>query len=77
MPAYNLKALIKSIRACKTLAEERVSLLKALCVQAQLLTVTASLVQALIQNESAALRTAFREEDSFSRHANVAKVLYM
>lgn len=25
MPAYNLKALIKSIRACKTLAEERVS----------------------------------------------------
>ncbi|QRV74445.1 adaptin (adaptor HA1/AP1 adaptin gamma subunit) [Ceratobasidium sp. AG-Ba] len=52
---YNLKALIKGIRACKTLADER----------------------ALIQKESAAIRTSFKEEDSFARHNNIAKLLYI
>ncbi|KAJ2918673.1 hypothetical protein MD484_g1740, partial [Candolleomyces efflorescens] len=52
---YNLKALIKGIRACKTVADER----------------------ALIQQESAAIRASFREEDSFQRHHNVAKLLYI
>lgn len=56
MPGYyNLKALIKAIRSCKTLADER----------------------SLIQKESAAIRTAFKEEDSFSRHNNIAKLLYI
>ncbi|KAI5121894.1 hypothetical protein M0805_001098 [Coniferiporia weirii] len=55
MPYHNLKALIKAIRACKTLADER----------------------ALIQKESAAIRTSFKEEDSYARHNNVAKLLYI
>lgn len=55
MPYHNLKALIKAIRACKTLADER----------------------ALIQKESAAIRTSFKEEDSYTRHNNVAKLLYI
>ncbi|PWN54219.1 putative golgi adaptor HA1/AP1 adaptin gamma subunit [Violaceomyces palustris] len=52
---YNLKALIKAIRSCKTLADER----------------------SLIQKESAAIRTAFKDEDPFSRHNNIAKLLYI
>ncbi|KAJ7224397.1 adaptin N terminal region-domain-containing protein, partial [Mycena pura] len=48
-------ALIKGIRACKTVADER----------------------ALIQQESAAIRTSFKEEDSFARHNNIAKLLYI
>ncbi|KZT59921.1 Adaptor protein complex AP-1 gamma subunit [Calocera cornea HHB12733] len=52
---HNLKALIKAIRACKTLADER----------------------SLIQKESAAIRTSFKEEDSFLRHNNIAKLLYI
>ncbi|KAF8631901.1 hypothetical protein AX15_002159 [Amanita polypyramis BW_CC] len=51
----NLKSLIKGIRACKTVADER----------------------ALIQQESAAIRASFREEDSFQRYNNVAKLLYI
>ncbi|WVR07142.1 hypothetical protein IAU60_004183 [Kwoniella sp. DSM 27419] len=52
---YNLKALIKAIRSCKTLADER----------------------SVIQKESAAIRTAFKEEDSFARYNNIAKLLYI
>ncbi|GAA6036368.1 hypothetical protein JCM8097_001688 [Rhodosporidiobolus ruineniae] len=52
---YNLRALIKAIRATKTIADER----------------------NLIFQESAAIRTAFKEEDSFTRHNNVAKLLYI
>ncbi|EPQ32303.1 uncharacterized protein PFL1_00499 [Pseudozyma flocculosa PF-1] len=52
---YNLKALIKAIRSCKTLADER----------------------SLIQKESAAIRTAFKDEDPFARHNNIAKLLYI
>jgi AP-1 complex subunit gamma-1 len=33
--------------------------------------------RSLIQKESAAIRTAFKEEDSFSRHNNIAKLLYI
>ncbi|KAI5984304.1 adaptin N terminal region-domain-containing protein [Pisolithus albus] len=55
MPYYNLKSLIKGIRACKTIADER----------------------ALIQQESAAIRASFREEDSYARYNNVAKLLYI
>ncbi|UZJ54989.1 hypothetical protein CBS101457_004309 [Exobasidium rhododendri] len=52
---YNLKALIKAIRSCKTLAEER----------------------ALIQKESAAIRTSFKQADPFSLHNNISKLLYI
>ncbi|KAF8159667.1 adaptin N terminal region-domain-containing protein [Crassisporium funariophilum] len=55
MVYHNLKALIKGIRSCKTVADER----------------------ALIQQESAAIRASFREEDSFQRHNNIAKLLYI
>ncbi|KIK60420.1 hypothetical protein GYMLUDRAFT_43730 [Collybiopsis luxurians FD-317 M1] len=55
MVYHNLKALIKGIRGCKTVADERV----------------------LIQQESAAIRASFREEDSFARHNNIAKLLYI
>ncbi|KIM83121.1 hypothetical protein PILCRDRAFT_819890 [Piloderma croceum F 1598] len=55
MVYHNLKALIKGIRACKTVADER----------------------ALIQQESAAIRASFREEDTFARHNNIAKLLYI
>ncbi|KAM0755858.1 AP-1 complex subunit gamma-1 [Meredithblackwellia eburnea MCA 4105] len=55
MVFYNLKALIKAIRATKTIADER----------------------ALIVKESAVIRTSFKEEDSFTRHHNVAKLLYI
>jgi AP-1 complex subunit gamma-1 len=55
MVYHNLKALIKGIRSCKTVADER----------------------ALIQQESAAIRASFREEDSYARHHNVAKLLYI
>ncbi|KAH7885849.1 adaptin N terminal region-domain-containing protein [Phlebopus sp. FC_14] len=55
MVYHNLKALIKGIRACKTVADER----------------------ALIQQESAAIRASFREEDVFMRHNNIAKLLYI
>jgi AP-1 complex subunit gamma-1 len=48
-------ALIKAIRACKTLADER----------------------ATIQKESAAVRTAFKEDDASARHNNIAKLLYI
>jgi len=33
--------------------------------------------RALIQQESAAIRASFREEDSFYRYNNVAKLLYI
>ncbi|EST06595.1 Clathrin/coatomer adaptor, adaptin-like, N-terminal [Kalmanozyma brasiliensis GHG001] len=52
---YNLKALIKAIRSCKTQADER----------------------SLIQKESASIRTAFKDEDPFARHNNIAKLLYI
>ncbi|KAJ3227535.1 clathrin associated protein complex large subunit [Clydaea vesicula] len=52
---FRLKDLIKSIRACKTAADER----------------------AVIARESAAIRTAFKEENLDSRHQNVAKLLYI
>ncbi|KAK4057484.1 clathrin associated protein complex large subunit [Microbotryomycetes sp. JL221] len=55
MVFYNLKALIKAIRATKTIADER----------------------ALIVKESAVIRTSFKEEDSYTRHHNVAKLLYI
>ncbi|KAK7458900.1 clathrin associated protein complex large subunit [Stygiomarasmius scandens] len=55
MVYHNLKALIKGIRSCKTVADER----------------------ALIQQESAAIRASFREEDTFARHNNIAKLLYI
>lgn len=51
----NLKALIKAIRATKTLADER----------------------ALIQKESAAIRTSFREEEGSARYNNVRPFSYL
>ncbi|EJT53124.1 hypothetical protein A1Q1_00131 [Trichosporon asahii var. asahii CBS 2479] len=50
-----MSALIKAIRSCKTLADER----------------------SCIQKESAAIRTAFKEEDTYMRYNNVAKLLYI
>ncbi|PWN45146.1 golgi adaptor HA1/AP1 adaptin gamma subunit [Ceraceosorus guamensis] len=52
---YNLKALIKAIRACKTQADER----------------------ALIQKESAQIRSSFKQADPFALHNNIAKLLYI
>lgn len=53
----SLKSFIKSVRAAKTLADER----------------------AVIQKESAAIRTSFRENytDSYIRRQNVSKLLYL
>ncbi|KNZ52053.1 AP-1 complex subunit gamma-1 [Puccinia sorghi] len=51
----NLKALIKAIRATKTLADEL----------------------SVIQKESAAIRTSFKEEETAYRYNNVAKLLYI
>ncbi|KAF7309687.1 AP-1 complex subunit gamma [Mycena indigotica] len=39
--------------------------------------VTVADERALIQQESAAIRTSFKEEDSFARHNNIAKLLYI
>eukprot|EP01116_Phalansterium_solitarium_P022013 TRINITY_DN7106_c0_g1_i1.p1 TRINITY_DN7106_c0_g1~~TRINITY_DN7106_c0_g1_i1.p1 ORF type:complete len:812 (+),score=368.44 TRINITY_DN7106_c0_g1_i1:73-2508(+) len=50
-----LRDLIKSVRSCKTAADER----------------------AEIQKESAAIRTAFKEDAAEYRHRNVAKLLYI
>lgn len=33
--------------------------------------------RSVIQKESASIRTAFKEEDSFARHNNIAKLLYI
>jgi AP-1 complex subunit gamma-1 len=33
--------------------------------------------RALIQRESAAIRTSFKEEDAYARHHNIAKLLYI
>jgi len=53
--SIRLRELIKSVRQCKTAADER----------------------NVIAKESAALRNAFREQDSTYRHRNVAKLMYM
>ena len=50
-----LKDLIKSIRSCKTAADER----------------------AVIAKESAAIRTAFKEESNETRYINISKLLYI
>lgn len=52
---YNLRALIKGVRACKTLADER----------------------SLLQKESAAIRTSFKDDDAFLRYNNLSKLLYI
>jgi AP-1 complex subunit gamma-1 len=38
---------------------------------------TAAEERAVIQKESAALRTAFREQDTLYRHRNLAKLMYI
>lgn len=64
-----LKSFIKSVRAAKTIADERRILVLFECV----LTV---LIGAVIQKESAAIRTSFREEPSGNvRQQNVLKLL--
>ena len=52
---YNLRALIKGVRAFKTLADER----------------------ALLQKESAAIRTSFKDDDAYMRYNNLSKLLYI
>ena len=52
---YNLRSLIKGVRACKTLADER----------------------SLLQKESAAIRTAFKDDDVYARYNNLSKLLYI
>jgi len=52
---YNLRSLIKGVRACKTLADER----------------------ALLQKESAAIRTSFKDDDVYMRYTNLSKLLYI
>jgi AP-1 complex subunit gamma-1 len=63
-----LKSFIKSIRAAKTIADERTISL----------TENANRTGAVIQKESAAIRTTFREEPSgHVRQQNVLKLLYL
>ena len=50
-----MRALIKGVRACKTLADER----------------------ALLQKESAAIRTSFKDDDAYMRYNNLSKLLYI
>jgi AP-1 complex subunit gamma-1 len=64
-------ALIKGIRACKVSQELRQVYLLTFILQ------TVADERALIQQESAAIRASFREEDSFARHNNIAKLLYI
>jgi len=52
---YNLRSLIKGVRACKTLADER----------------------SLLQKESAAIRTSFKDDDAYMRYTNLSKLLYI
>lgn len=52
---YNLRSLIKGVRACKTLADER----------------------ALLQKESAVIRTSFKDDDAYMRYNNLSKLLYI
>jgi AP-1 complex subunit gamma-1 len=64
-------ALIKGIRACKVcpaIPSNRPSLTFYQTVADE---------RALIQQESAAIRASFREEDSYARHNNIAKLLYI
>lgn len=53
--SIRLRDLIRTVRECKTAADER----------------------AVIQKESAALRTAFKSTDTTYRYRNVAKLLYL
>lgn len=52
---YNLRSLIKGVRACKTIADER----------------------SLLQKESAAIRTSFKDDDTYLRYNNLSKLLYI
>lgn len=53
--SIKLRELIRSVRACKTAAEER----------------------AVVAQECALIRTAFKEEDTDFRNRNVAKLLFI
>jgi AP-1 complex subunit gamma-1 len=66
-------ALIKGIRACKVgpVSPYRRTDIAYLHPQ------TVADERALIQQESAAIRASFREEDSYARHNNIAKLLYI
>ena len=67
-------ALIKGIRACKVRPVVPIPSSRhhsPFCLQ------TVADERALIQQESAAIRASFREEDSYARHHNVAKLLYI
>ncbi|KAG6333060.1 hypothetical protein ID866_6029 [Astraeus odoratus] len=71
MPYHNLKALIKGIRACKVGASGIdvagfVDTFKTIADE-----------RALIQQESAAIRASFREEDVYARYNNISKLLYI
>lgn len=69
-----LEALIKGIRACK------VSMIPVLMESDDTDSYGSQTVadeRALIKQESAAIRASFREEDSYARHNNVAKLLYI
>ena len=66
-------ALIKGIRACKVRSVVPIPSTTPLTFRPQ----TVADERALIQQESAAIRASFREEDSYARHHNVAKLLYI
>ena len=66
-------ALIKGIRACKVRQSPDSVEPTSLTFRSQ----TVADERALIQQESAAIRASFREEDSYARHNNIAKLLYI
>jgi AP-1 complex subunit gamma-1 len=66
-------ALIKGIRACKVCPVSHTVEPTSLTFHLQ----TVADERALIQQESAAIRASFREEDSYARHNNIAKLLYI
>lgn len=68
-------ALIKGIRGCKVNHIPIVICIEQPDLIALIQTVADE--RALIQQESAAIRASFREEDSFQRYNNVAKLLYI
>ena len=68
-----LLALIKGIRACKVCNPYWYGICRCSLYHVQ----TVADERALIQQESAAIRASFREEDSYARHNNVAKLLYI
>jgi hypothetical protein len=69
-------ALIKGIRACKVSSTRYPLSSQSWDIDLEFMQTVAD-ERALIQQESAAIRASFREEDTYARYNNVAKLLYI